>query len=176
VAEGEQASPGARAVDACDIDDVFLVHVGCSVDEEFIPNPALTQFGCVHKFTVEPRALLQTRKLSDPPDTVVHAVRYYARGEVSILKADAPAPNLPEVKPEHILATISHLFAVDYVCPESLLKDRAAVSAFSKNVAFNAWPFWREAVLSDCARLRLPKVMIPMMKPNQPKQVAAKQE
>jgi hypothetical protein len=164
------ASPGARAVSVCEIDDVFLTEISCTVDGEFTPGQVMAEVACQHSFAVEQRALMQTRTLSGPPDTVIYVLRYFTRGEVSILKPGVPIPSPPaasDISDKDLLARLVHKFAVDYVCPQGFFDDQAAVSSFSKQAAFHAWAFWREAVTTDAARLRLPKVTIPMLKPVQ---------
>jgi hypothetical protein len=162
-----ESTPGARAVATCEIEDVFLVEANCRVEREHIPGQEIKEFACQHSLTIEDRVLTQTRTLVYPSGAMVNVLRYFARGTVTILKPDSPVPETEEPPEDQVLAKLTHLFAVDYVCPPEFFQDHSAIGAFTKNAAYHAWSFWREAVLSDAARLRIPRVTIPMLKPKQ---------
>jgi hypothetical protein len=93
-------------------------------------------------------------------------IRYFVNTDVRVLKPGISVENR-EPTDEELLAVIKLTFATGYSCPKEALQDRDAVSAFSRNAHFHAWPYIREEVNAFCGRLRIPRVMLPMLKPDQ---------
>lgn len=171
--QGATASPGDRAVAGCEIDDVFLVFSQCQVDRQFNQSAVQSEEGAaLQKVAIDSSILIQTRTLLPPNDGQVFILRYYVRGEVIY---PAPGKSLDEsnVVKEDVLAHLIHEFAVDYRCPKEFLDDKKAVQAFGKNALFHVWGFWREAVIADSGRFRLPRLIIPMMRVKSPFTVSA---
>jgi hypothetical protein len=65
------------------------------------------------------------------------------------------------------LAQIEADYRVDYLITDDALKsDQEALDEFAlHNASFHLWPFWREYVVSQCNRMNLPKISIPMRLP-----------
>lgn len=65
------------------------------------------------------------------------------------------------------LAQIEADYRVDYLITDEALKsDQEALDEFAlHNASFHLWPFWREYVVSQCNRMNLPKISIPMRLP-----------
>lgn len=60
-----------------------------------------------------------------------------------------------------ILALIEGSFFAEYLVKKELTKE--GVDEFSlKNVSYHVWPYWRELVATQCDRLRLPRIMLPI--------------
>jgi hypothetical protein len=162
----EVAKAAQRAQASLRIDDVFLVETTCVVDRALIPNQVLPELACKHVLSIDREAIKQARQLNDDAGTTVHIVRYFVRGGVQMLKPGVQAPSPPEAPAaDDVLGELTHCFAVDYVCAENFLNDGQAIGAFTRNVIHHAWPFWREAVMRECERHRLPRVVIPMLQP-----------
>ncbi|MDN5923980.1 MAG: hypothetical protein L0H70_03155 [Xanthomonadales bacterium] len=89
-------------------------------------------------------------------DLGVRWVRAPKRGKGKPAKRTAAADEKPDV-----LAMIEATFIVEYEMPETI--EQAALDEFAlHNVPWHVWPFWREFVASQCMRLNLPKVAMPM--------------
>jgi len=51
-------------------------------------------------------------------------------------------------------------FVAEYLLKETL--DKASIDEFSlKNASYHIWPYWRELLTNQCARMRLPCVTVP---------------
>jgi len=64
-----------------------------------------------------------------------------------------------------VLATIEATFFVSYTeqkLEDEFCDDQCLADFASKNVPFNAWPYWRELIQSACSRLGLPRFVLPM--------------
>lgn len=60
-----------------------------------------------------------------------------------------------------VLARIEATFVAEYVVTEEVLQD--ALNEFAlHNAPWHVWPFWREYVASQCGRMNLTKVAMPM--------------
>jgi hypothetical protein len=164
----DDQKPGERAVLACEIDDVFLVSVECKVSRDFNQSAiGLEDGAALQRVMIDNSVLMQSRTLAGPKEGQVHILRYFVRGEVNF---PMPGKALDEKNliASDILATLVHEYAIDYRCSMEFFNDKAAVSAFAKNALFHSWSFWREAVIADCGRFRLPRIVIPMMKIRSP--------
>jgi hypothetical protein len=164
----DAAKPGERAVAECEIDDVFLVSTECKVDRQYNQSVVgLDDLPALHRVAIDNNVLMQTRTLAPPSEGSIFILRYYIKGEILYPK---PGETLEgeSVDDSKVLAKLTHEFAVDYRCQKEFFEDKVAVAAFGKNALFHVWGFWREAVISDSARFRLPRVIVPMMKVKSP--------
>lgn len=159
-------SPGERAVARCEIEDVFLVESSCrgdrNVNQMQMPPELTGQFRlgadksgvCIKRVPVDEKL---------PP---LFIARYFITGEVRILAPGITADEAQDVPESDILARIKLTFGVDYKCPEELISDHEALGSFTKNAAYHVWPFLREAVHELVERMRLPRFIVPMLKPD----------
>jgi hypothetical protein len=159
-----EPSPGQRAVAAFEIDDVFLVGSECQVDPQFNQTELITEVTFQHRVGLEPTIYGQTRVPNDENEAPIHIIRYIVMGEVRFLR-EGVAASTEEVADSDVFARIKLRFAADYRCPKELTEDQDAIGAFGKNALFHVWSYWRESVHEHTARMRLPRVTIPMMKP-----------
>jgi hypothetical protein len=61
-----------------------------------------------------------------------------------------------------IKAFIEADFIAEYLITKEL--DTASIDEFAlKNASFHVWPYWRELLSSQCERLRLPRVILPIV-------------
>ena len=59
------------------------------------------------------------------------------------------------------LALIEAEFIAEYNITNDLEDD--CLNAFAlQNVSYHVWPYWRELLTSQCDRMRLPRIMLPM--------------
>ena len=158
------ANPGARAVEKLEIDDVFMIEALCEIDHDINPLEEQVEVTSFHRLVVEDQVVEQVRTTDPEGGSDIPFYRFFATGEVLILKKGViPKEELPTK--EELLARLKLGFAADYRCNEGEALSEEEMSAFRRNVAFNVWSYWREAVHNCCARMRLPKVTIPMYKP-----------
>ena len=58
-------------------------------------------------------------------------------------------------------AQIEATYVAEYTSDEDLDKD--AIKAFAtRNASFHVWPFWREFITSQCSRMNLPRINLPL--------------
>ena len=151
-----------RALQAFELDDIFIVELTCKIARDFNQAGSLPEVGMQHRFEPENSGLIQTRQ-EMPSGKEVMIFRYYVDGNVRVLIPDVPA-NKTDVASEDLLAEIAGVIAVDYRTNRDLREDVEAIGAFGANVVFHAWPYWRAAVLCRAAELRLPRIVLPMMR------------
>lgn len=65
---------------------------------------------------------------------------------------------------EIVLAEIQASFCAVYRCSEPL-SDNELREFVEHNVTHNVWPFWREHALRLSAEAKLPRPLVPLMKP-----------
>lgn len=159
-------SPGTRAVETFQIEDVFLVASECWVARDFNNQAPVEEFAVGHSTGVDKEVLIQVRTpVTGGPD--LYVLRYFVNAEVQLLKPGIqPAADVAAVR-ENILATLKFTLAADYRCPKEAIEDKEAIGAFSRNAHFHAWPYFREEVHAMCCRLRVHRVTLPMLKPDQ---------
>ena len=159
-------SPGARAVAAFKIEDVFLVAADCWVSRENNQTALSTEVSLGHFSNVE-NAVLRQQRISVKDGSQLNILRYFIATEVRLLKPGVVVENREPTEEEY-LARMKLTFAADYSCSQEALEDTEAIGAFGRNAQFNAWPYIREEVSTFCGRLRIPRIMLPMWKPDQP--------
>jgi hypothetical protein len=160
-------SPGVRAVDAFTLDDVFLINMECRVARDLNQSTPITEFSYAYQSGVDPQMLVQERTpLAGDNRTPFHILRYYVTADVRLLKPGVQAENRDPTDDE-ILAVLKFTLATDYRCPKEKLEDKDAIGAFTRNAHFHAWPFLREEIHTACARLRIPRITLPMLKQDQ---------
>lgn len=70
------------------------------------------------------------------------------------------------------LGRIEAKFVAEYEITEELSQE--CLDAFAlKNASYHVWPYWREYVTSSCARMNVPKLVMPTIQPVQNRHVAA---
>lgn len=161
-----EPSPGARAVEAFEIEDVFLVASESRVARDLNPQAPILEFGYGFNGGIEPQVIVQQRGDAERA-TSIFVLRYYVNAEVRILKPEVRAAKQEDFTDENTMAYIRLVVATDYRGPEDLVRNPEVVGAFSRNAYFHAWPYLREEVHAMCSRLRVPRITLPMMKPNQ---------
>lgn len=59
-----------------------------------------------------------------------------------------------------VRAFIEAEFIAEYAMKAAL--DKSSIDEFSlKNVSYHVWPYWRELLANQCARMNLPKLVLP---------------
>ena len=159
-----ESNAGDRAVSALDIEDVFLVEAALKISRDFNPLEQFDELSVGQTVGVDSNVIYQMRKFGNN-DEEVHVLRYFVTADVRVLKPGVK-PDERELGESDYLAHMNFVFAADYRCPREAPSDQDLIGAFSKNAAFHVWPYLREAVHDACARMRLPRFTVPMMKPS----------
>jgi hypothetical protein len=155
-------SPHERALAAFEIDDVLIVELRCKVVRDFNQSAPIEELRFLHKFEIQRNGIVQTRKQAlDSEEFLVF--RYYIDGGVRLIRPEVP-PDREEFTEQDILAEIEGTVAVDYTSSKDLREDLEAVAAFGPNVVFHAWPYWRAAISSVASDMRLPRIVLPMLR------------
>lgn len=160
-----EKSPGARAVDACEIQDAFVIRSECWVSRDYNQSAVPSAFTFGQQSGIEGEALAQERTPVDGKPSF-HVLRYFVDAEIRLLKQGVNVEDREPVE-DDFLAVLKFTLAVDYRCPQSFLGDKDAIGSFGRNAHFHAWPYLREEVHAACARMRLPRITLPMLKPEQ---------
>jgi len=121
----------------------------------------------MHRHRVEEKIYRQERIPLDQPDSKVVIIRYFFVADHVIAKSSFD-PKIEEVPEDQRLASMNFVFAVDYRCNVPDTPSGDMLGAFSRNVVFHAWPYLREAMHAECARMRLPAITLPMLKTTGP--------
>jgi hypothetical protein len=158
-------SPGARAIYAFKIEDIFLVASECWVARENNQTAQMPAIAYGHQSAIEKNVLFQERT-SATDGSKVNVIRYFITASVRVLKAEVSISDR-EPTDDELLAFMKLTFAADYSCSKEALEDLEAIGAFSRNAHFHTWPYVREEVSAFCGRLRIPRITLPMMKPDQ---------
>lgn len=161
----DKPSLGAQAVQALEIDDVFLMESQARVNRFLNPTdrsqPSLLT---LQRYRVDEQLVRQYRAHTHEPDKSFLILRYFFICEIAVANpAFEFPPEVTEIPEDKLFASLGFTFAVDYRC-NGEEPSPEALGAFSKNVIFHAWPYWREAAHSECARMRLPSITVPMFK------------
>ncbi|HEU4652876.1 MAG TPA: hypothetical protein VFS47_02770 [Steroidobacteraceae bacterium] len=156
-------SAGARAVSSFEIEDVFVIQSNCSIPRDFNQIEPRNDGLFAHTVSADPECLWQVR--TTPDGASLYVLRYFVNAVARLMKPGFEPTEEPPTD-EDSLAVLQFKLAVDYRCPADAVEDQEAIGAFSKNVCFHAWPFIREEIHSACARLRLPRLTLPMLKPD----------
>jgi len=161
------SGPGARAVAAYKIEDVFLVTADCSVSRDLNQTAiSLSTELTYGQFSSVEESVLRQQRVSVKDGNQINIIRYYITTDVRFVRPGVALENREPTEEEHF-ARIKLTFAADYSCSQQNFDDTEAIGAFSRNAQFHAWPYIREEVSAFCGRMRLPRVMLPMWKPDQ---------
>lgn len=154
-----------KAVSRLNIADVVVKNVTASLADLVVPgvtfqatDPAMTQF----KHPQCDNVMMFPSKSGSE-----RLVVYELLMGVRILRGSSEdlANRKPEEMESEVIGTIEAAFYVSYLerpDADGEFLEEDCVNAFAiDNVAFNAWPYWRELVQSACSRLALPRIVLP---------------
>lgn len=97
------------------------------------------------------------------------AVRWFdsaAQELESLQTAEAAQPKAPEPSDESVdvLGKIDANYVAEYKMSSNV--EQEALDEFAlKNVSYHVWPYFREFVTSQTARMNVPKIVLPMFQP-----------
>lgn len=166
-------NPHERALEALELEDIFVVELQCRAPRDLNQAAVHPDIRFQHRFAPQNTLLMQSRGNADSSDKIL-IIRYYIEGEVRLIKPETPSDR-QEFTEDDILATIAGVVAVDYRSTKDLRDDEEAVAAFGSNVLFHAWPYWRNTVMGRAAEMRLPRLVLPMMRQAKKKAIQLEQ-
>ncbi|TFH72253.1 preprotein translocase subunit SecB [Gammaproteobacteria bacterium LSUCC0112] len=146
-----------RAKAALQFDDIYQSSASAALGEAFDSKVSvLDEASCQLQFkhVVKQSNVLNYRNSGD----TVNVFRVFIDVGVRLLiNKDS------EVGEDPILQ-IEATYCVDYrITQASLQTDQEALDAFAlENASYHLWPFWREFVMSQCSRMNVPKIPLPL--------------
>lgn len=139
-----------QAIDNLQIEDVYVRNMVARCEGDFDP-----------KYNADFAALVvQTQHFVKQSQVVEldgkkHLLRVHV--DVGMRWFDEKAPD----EASGVKAFIEAEFVAEYTMKGQL--DKSSIDEFSlKNVSFHVWPYWRELLTSQCARMNLPKIVLPI--------------
>lgn len=142
------------------LQDVFVRKAEAHTESNFDPKYSKDQLGLQIKFANSPD--IEQFELSDDsnPERKIKFLRYSVETGVRFVVAETQEASEPTVRAE-----ITAVFSAEYAVTNQEAITDEGLSAFSENVTYHVWPYWREFIHSTCARFRLPGTMLPMFQP-----------
>jgi len=138
-----------RAIDSLKIQDVYVRDQVASCLGDFDPKYAAD----ISKLTIQQMHLVRQSNVAELGDDA-RLLRVFIR-----LGARWVDPEEENEEPS-IQALIEAEFIAEYLMTEKL--DQACIDEFSlKNASYHVWPYWRELLSSQCARMHLPRLILP---------------
>lgn len=140
-----------RAIDNLHIHDVYLKDFTAQCADDFDPKYGANSISLIvqSKHQVKQSRIIEL-------DGNVKLLQVILEIGVRWVE-DSPSGNKNEP-----MAEIEAKFIAEYIMEGALEKE--SLDEFSlKNASYHVWPYWRELLSSQCSRMRLPVVVIPMV-------------
>lgn len=164
-----------EAIDRLEIKDVYVREVSASTSEDFDPRQpeALDALSLEVKHVVT-RSLVvedgETRFLKVLVDFGVRWVRENEEPSAEAVDSEAESgarndgaeaeSEAGDIEAE-VVAVIESGFVAEYAMSDEISAEGIEEFSF-KNASLHIWPFWRELLASQCARMRLPHLVLPV--------------
>jgi hypothetical protein len=153
------------AIESLQISDVYLFKTNSWLRDDFDP-----------KYLIDPRAIIVQHKHAVQKAEVLDLIEEIdadEKNEFQIFKVYIELgsrwaanniqgeDNKNDQNPE-VNAQIEATYVAEYKINKKV--EQEALDEFAlKNASFHVWPFWREFLMSQCARMNLPKVALPTL-------------
>lgn len=137
-----------KAIDSLQIQDVYLRDLLAHCQPDFDPKYHANDEGLVvqTKHYVKQSLLLTVDDQQMLQVFIELGARWFDEKEQDEAKA--------------VKVLVEAEYVAEYLLKEAL--DKESIDEFSlKNASYHIWPYWRELLSSQCARMRLPCVTIP---------------
>lgn len=137
-----------KAIDNLEIQDVYLRDLQAHCQPDFDPkyNAGIESLEVQIKHLVKQSQLVTVDSQQMLQVFVELGARWFDENEQEEAKA--------------VKVLIEAEFVAEYLIKETLEKD--STDEFSlKNASYHIWPYWRELLTSQCARMRMPCVTVP---------------
>jgi hypothetical protein len=155
--------PLERAKQCLKIRDVWMLNANSWIADGYDPKySSLQKIGAQFKHAVSRATLAEITPAStnvEPKELYLFRV-YLNLGMRIVSEKDKASEELN--KNPSILAQIEAVMVAEYHTAEDPGKEALDVFA-AGNAGYHVWPFWREYLVSQCERMRLPRVVIPTM-------------
>jgi hypothetical protein len=137
-----------KAIDCLSIEDVYLRNFSTRCADDFEPK-----YADIESLTFQTRHFVKQSNVAEL-DGEGCLLRVFVDMGVRWID-ESPEGETPEVK-----AYIEAEFVAEYTMSQKI--EQAGIDAFSlQNASYHVWPYWRELLNSQCARMHLPRLMLP---------------
>lgn len=176
-----------EAIDALRIRDVYLRESGSFLAEGFEPkyDPAVDALRVEFQHVVKGYSVLEVDHGSEAPTRLFRVfIQLGARlvgapdAAEDVAETAAADPQDAEPSTDHaptpahpvlVRAEVSGMMVAEYDIAGD--PSSAALEAFARrNASYHVWPYWREFLASQCARMNLPKLVLPAVQVARPPQ------
>lgn len=142
-----------RAIRHLSIMDVYLTATQAHHEAGFNPKAAHAFAG----LKVQTMHLVRRSEvLETKDDTERFILRVILGFGVRWIREAGSEEGSPEVR-----ALIEADYAAEYLMDERL--DQETIDVFAlRNASYHVWPYWREYLMSQCERLRMPRLILPI--------------
>lgn len=139
------------AIDSLDIQDVYVRELEARCATGFEPK----YFQGFDSLTVQTKHLVKKAEM----------VRLDSDGELLRVFVELGARWVAETAEDEsqtVKAFVEAEFVAEYTVKEKL--EQECINEFAqKNASYHVWPFWREILSSQCLKMYLPKVVLPIV-------------
>jgi hypothetical protein len=152
-----------RAKQCLKIRDVWMQLANAWIADDYDPKySSLQNAGAQFKHAVSRATLAEitSAKTNNDPKTLYLFRVYFNLGMRIISEKDKHEDSGELNKKPAVLAQIEATMVEEYHTPEDPGKEALDMFA-AGNAGYHVWPFWREYLVSQCERMRLPRVFIP---------------
>lgn len=141
-----------QAIDNLNIRDVYLRDMHCGCFDEFDPKYA-ENLDCLEVQTMHVVRRTEVAQLDSQESLLFRVfILFGTRWVAHQADAEEPAPQ----------ALIEAEFVAEYAMSAELEQD--CLNEFAlRNASYHVWPYWRELLMSQCARMHLPRLVMPTM-------------
>lgn len=148
-----------RAKNGLQFEDIFQTNVSAHIKDDFDPKfNTITDedYGIQFKHLITQSNVLELNGGESNRDLF----RVYIEVGVRLFPSK-DNDNQPKNDP---LAQLEASYCIDYRITAAELKlDQEALDAFAlHNASYHLWPYWREYLMSQCVRMNLPKISLPV--------------
>lgn len=150
----------ARACQCLRINGISQARVSAFIDETLEATPAFPEhFEVLFKHVIAKSMWGD----AESDDERYYILRVFIELGLKYAPAEAPGSGTEKQssrEPE-TLAQIEATYVAEYISDENL--DQDAIKAFAtQNASFHVWPYWREFITSQCDRMNLPRINLPL--------------
>lgn len=141
-----------KAIDTLHIYDVYQRELTARCHDEFDPKipDQLEKLSVQIKHHVRQSQVIKSQNSDD------HLLRVFVEVAARWMQTDSGEDD------SKVKASIEAVYIAEYTMDEFL--EQPCIDEFSlKNVSYHIWPYWREQLSSQCDRMELPKVILPVM-------------
>lgn len=150
-----------KAISALQIQDVWMAASSAQLSDGFDPkyDDELSLLNYQFKHIV---SRTEVATLSDNGDEEKSLFRVYIDLGVRWFLTDKKKSEELEESDLNIRAFVEASYVVEYEMTKPV--DKESLNTFAlQNASFHVWPYWREYLTSQCMRMNLPKLTLPMV-------------